>query len=352
MHHVSKLLVTFAIVFVIAVGGYYTYRKARLSLNGTISCAICHIPEQGFTNNELRTPIGLEGRTVRRNAISVYNSAYQRRLFHDGRETRLEHQVWGPLLAANEMGNPSIGAVVEKLRQLRDYHGLFEVAFPGEGLGMRTIGMALASYQRTLVSGDSPFDRWYYGHDDAALGGAAKRGFGLFAGRAGCSGCHTVGEAYALFSDGELHNTGVGYAATMLWETPQRVPIAPGLHLTISPDLLRQVSEPRPSDLGAYEITQRPADRWKYKTPGLRNVALTAPYMHDGSLSTLEAVVDFYARGGVPNEALDPGLHPLDLDTRERADLTAFLASLTGSDVAVLVQDGFAVPVGAPAPTP
>ena len=217
---------------------------------------------------------------------------------------------------------------------------------------MRTIGMALASYQRTLLSGDSPFDRWYYGQDDAALGDAAKRGFRLFAGRAGCSGCHTVGEAYALFSDQELHNTGVGYAATMLAEPPLRVPIAPGLHLAISPDILRQVSLPRPSDLGAYEITQRPADRWRYKTAGLRNVALTAPYMHDGSLSTLEAVVDFYDRGGVPNEALDPGLRPLHLDAGERADLTTFLRSLTGNDVAALVQDAFAVPVGAPAPTP
>ncbi len=138
----------------------------------------------------------------------------------------------------------------------------------------------------------------------------------------------------------------------MLTESPRPVPIAPGLHLTISPDVLRQVSLPRPSDLGAYEITQRPSDRWKYKTPSLRNVALTAPYMHDGSLSTLAAVVAFYDRGGVPNEALDPGVRPLGLDAHQRADLTTFLGTLTGSDVAALVQDGFAVPTGAPTSAP
>ena len=176
----------------VALGRKLFYDR-RLSLNDTFSCAMCHIPEQGFTNNELATAVGIEGRSVRRNAPTVYNVAYLERLFHDGRETRLEHQVWGPLLARNEMGNPSIGAVIEKIRATPDYAGLFESAFSGRGLAMETIGMAIASYERTLVSGDSPFDRWHYGKDGAAVDEAVKRGFQLFTGKAGCSACHTVG---------------------------------------------------------------------------------------------------------------------------------------------------------------
>ena len=132
----------------------------RLSANNTISCAMCHIAEQGFAQNELRNPVGIEGKSVRRNAPSIYNVAYVGLLFHDGREMNLENQVWQPLLANNEMANLSIGLVVERLRGLADYDTLFEKAF-GRGPDVKTIGMALASYQRMLVSGDSAFDRWF-----------------------------------------------------------------------------------------------------------------------------------------------------------------------------------------------
>jgi cytochrome c peroxidase len=321
----------------------------RLSANGTISCAMCHVPEQGFTSNEIATAVGIEGRGVRRNAPTLYNVAYLPRLFLDGRETRLEYQVWGPLLARNEMGNPSIGVVVERIRSLPDYAGRFEAAFPQRGLALETIGMALASYERTLVSGGSPFDRWRYGGEDAALGEAAKRGFALFAGRGGCAGCHRVGTRSALFTDGDLHDTGVGYAASMGTPAPpRRVLVAPGRYLVVDPDTLAAVTGPRPADLGRYEITHDPADRWKYRTPTLRNVALTAPYMHDGSLATLRDVVDFYDRGGVENEGLDPRIRPLGLSDAEARDLVAFLESLTGGDVDALVADAFAAPVGEP----
>jgi cytochrome c peroxidase len=330
----------------IALGRKLCYDR-RLSLNATISCAMCHIPEQGFASNELATAVGIEGRTVRRNAPTLYNVAYPERLFHDGRETRLEHQVWGPLLARNEMGNPSVGAVVETLRRASDYHDLFEAAFPGRGPAMETIGMALASYERTLVSGGSPFDRWRYGGDAAALGDAGKRGFALFTGRAGCASCHLVGPDAAFFSDGAFHNTGVGYAASMgVASAQRRIQVAPGVTLEVDRELLASISEPPPSDLGRYEITQDPADRWKYRTPTLRNVALTAPYMHDGTLATLAEVVAFYDRGGVPNPNLDPRVRPLDLTASESEDLVAFLESLTGDDVDVLVADAFAAPVG------
>lgn len=330
----------------VALGRRLFYDR-RLSLNATLSCAMCHVPEQGFANNELATAVGIEGRTVRRNSPTILNVGYSSRLFHDGRESRLENQVWGPLLARNEMGNPSIGAVIERIRGIGEYEVLFEAAFPGRGLAIETIGMALASYERTLVSGDSAFDRWYYAKDDTALRDEAVRGFHLFGGKAGCVGCHLMASDSALFTDGELHNTGIGYKASMIDDAGRRpVQLAPGEYVSVDSDVIAQVSESTPDDLGLYEITQDPDDRWKYKTPTLRNVALTAPYMHDGSLATLREVVEFYDRGGVPNELLDRRIRRLDLSNAEIDQLVAYLESLTGGDVELLVADGIAVQVG------
>ena len=321
----------------------------RLSRNGTISCAMCHVPEQGFTSNEMATAVGIEGRTVRRNAPTIYNVAYAERLFHDAREDRLEQQVWGPLLAANEMGNASIGVVLDRLGSLPDYAGRFAAVYDGTGPSMETVGWALAAYERTLLSADSPFDRWRAGTDPDALSPAARRGFALFSGRAGCTACHRIAAEDALFTDQELHDTGVGYRQTMAPpEKDLEVEVAPGVRLRVETKTIAAASEPRPSDLGRYEITERPEDRWKYKTPILRNVALTAPYMHDGSIASLEGVVDFYAGGGVPHALLDERIHPLDLDERDRSDLVAFLRSLTGSDVDAIVAEALAEPVGEP----
>ncbi len=337
----------------------------RLSLNDTFSCGMCHIPEQGFTSNELETAIGIEGRTVRRNSPSLFNVAYMQRLFHDAREDTLEQQIWGPLLNRNEMGNPSIGTVLRKLRSLPDYSGQFEKAFPDRGLDITTLGQALASYERTLVSGNSVFDRWYFrdGRDAPVMemSPEAKYGFELFTGKARCSSCHLLGEDSALFTDQQLHNTGVGYAASMgrkaldvrpgsntFEEKPgkMRVQLAPGVFVNVEQHIIDSVGEEPPADVGLYEITQNPVDRWKYLTPGLRNVALTAPYMHDGSLQTLGEVVRFYNQGGVPNEELDPRISPLSLTQAERAALVAFLKSLTGDNVPHLVEQARAAPPG------
>jgi cytochrome c peroxidase len=320
----------------------------RLSLNNTFSCAMCHIPEQGYTSNEQSTAVGIEGRIVRRNAPALYNVAYLEHLFHDGRESALEQQVWGPLLATNEMGAPSVGYVIDKIKHLPDYAGLFDSVFD-RGPSMETIGMAMAAYERTLNSADSPFDRWYFGKEQTALSREARLGFELFTGKAGCTGCHTIGEDHALFTDQLMHNTGVGFEAAMgRVRRKRKFQAAPGVTLEISDEALASVSAPKPNDLGLYEITQDPGDRWKYRTPGLRNVALTAPYMHDGSLSTLREVVEFYSRGGVPNENLDRRIRPLNLNDREILALVEFLRALTGSNVQDLVSDAFAAPVGDP----
>jgi cytochrome c peroxidase len=323
--------------------GRKLFYDRRLSHNNTISCAMCHVPEQGFTVNEMATAVGIEGRSVRRNAPTIYNSAYVIRLFHDGRETSLEQQVWGPLLAANEMGNPSVGYVVERLGKLPDYKGLFENAFNGRGPGMETIGMALASYERTLISANSAFDRWYFGKQDNALTAAAKSGFRLFDGKAGCSRCHSIDSNHALFADNGMHNTGTGYRAAYAIPSITTMPVAPEERVPVTATIPDEHN-----DLGRYEITQDPADRWKYKTPSLRNVALTQPYMHDGSISSLREVVEFYNSGGIANNNLDPLIQPLSLTSTEIDDLVAFLVSLTGDNTDILVADALAAPVGDP----
>ena len=253
----------------------------RLSLNRTISCAMCHVPGQGFTVNELATAIGIEGRTVKRNAPTLLNVGFLDSLFHDAREHRLEHQVWSPLLAHNEMDNPSIGYVIANLKAWPEYRGHFEAAF-GSGPTMETVGQALAAYQRTLVAGGSAFDRWYYGGAEQALSSEAQLGFEVFRGKGRCAGCHTIGERHALFTDQRLHNTGIGFQASMQRPTgQQKVEIAPGINLEYPLSAVAEATETPPNDLGRYEVTEAPADRWKFRTPSLRNVALTAPYMHD-----------------------------------------------------------------------
>ena len=319
----------------------------RLSLNNTISCAMCHVPEQGFASNELATAVGVEGRTVRRNAPTLLNVGYLDRLFHDGREFSLENQIWAPLFANNEMAVPSPGFLLNKLESFEEYRKGFSQAFGENSISMRNVGVALASYQRTLVAANSPFDLWYYGGDDNAVEDSVRRGFELFVGKAGCATCHTIGTDQALFTDSAMHNTGIGYARSMKPEADTtRVQLAPGVFVDVDRESYSAAAEKIKPDLGYYEITQDPADRWKYRTPTLRNVALTAPYMHDGSLKSLAEVVSFYNDGGEPNEVLDPLIKPLNLTHEEISDIVDFLLSLTSSEINTLVSDAFAAPIG------
>ena len=321
----------------------------RLSINDTMSCALCHVPEMGFANNEHQTSVGVEGRSVRRNAPTILNVAYKAMLFHDGREFTLENQVWIPLLARNEMANPSIGYVIQKINNIKDYDGLFEKAF-SRSASMETIGMALAQYQRTLISANSRFDRWYYGDEKALLNEEEQLGFEVFIGKGTCSACHLIGEEYALFTDNALHNTGLGYDIAMSKEPrTYRVQLAPGTFVDVKSELINSVSQNRQTrrnDLGRYEVTENPDDLWKYLTPTLRNVELSAPYMHNGQLATLEEVVDFYDKGGIQNPRLSPLIKALALNQREKQALLAFLKTLTGANVAELTRDAFAAPVG------
>ncbi len=318
----------------------------RLSRNKTMSCAMCHIPEQGFSNNELQRAIGFEGRNLKRNAPTILNVAYYQGLFADARESNLEQQVWSPLLAPNEMNNPSIGYVIDTIVSSSDYSGLFENAF-GTPVSMQNIGDALAQYQRSLISGNSRFDQWFYGKKESALNTQEIEGFNLFVGKAKCAACHQIGRDYALFTDNKLHNTGIGYENSMLKPSQYvSVQIAPGVVTQVARSRVDSVGIPPENDLGRYEISLDPKDRWKFRTSSLRNIALTAPYMHNGQFSELEEVIEFYNRGGVEHELLSPLITPLILSKDEVKALSAFLRSLTGNNVEMLVSDAFAVTIG------
>jgi len=321
----------------------------RLSKNETLSCAMCHIPEQGFTQNELATPVGHLGKGVRRNVPSLYNVAFAEDLFLDGREQSLEAQIWSPLLAENEMANESREAVLAKLASNRLYRARFAETFD-EGLTERTLGRALAAYQRALLSGDSPFDRWYFGGEGASAKtgrvangypALAARGFAVFQDK-GCASCHHINDSSALFTDGQFHNTGTGYRRAGRALRPPSVQLAPGVFVVPTVDAETETF----TDDGRYEVTGREADKWRYRTPSLRNVALTSPYMHDGSITTLEGVVAFYAEGGGGDPAQDPRTRSVQLTQSDQVALVAFLRTLTSSHVDALVSDARSVTIG------
>ena len=247
---------------------------------------------------------------------------------------------------------PSIGWVVNKIRRMSDYDGLFEKAFDGAGPNILTVGQALASYQRTLLAANSPFDRWYFGNQTDAVDESAKRGFGIFSGKGQCIVCHTIEKEHALFTDQKFHNTGLGFLVSFNKDSDEaskttRVQLAPGVFVDVSNEKIASVSQQKlPNDLGLYRVTENPNDRWRFRTQSLRNVELTAPYMHNGKFGTLREVIDFYDRGGIPNELLSPLIFPLDLSEQEKQDLEAFLLSLTGSTIPEIVADAFAAPIG------
>ncbi|HSI94994.1 MAG TPA: cytochrome c peroxidase [Methylophilaceae bacterium] len=340
--------------------GRKLFMDRRLSHNNTISCAMCHVPEQGFVVNEIATAVGLEGRTNKRNAPTIFNVGYYKHLFHDGREFSLENQIIGPLLAENEMGNPSIGFVIEKIDSFPDYQGLFEQAFDGQKANLERVSLAIASYERTMVSGNSKFDQWYFGKNKAALNEREINGFRLFSGKANCISCHTVNKESALFTDQSFHNTGAGWnrnnkvlSSLVKNEVSKQtfpVSLAPGITVEVANDHFDKASEVPKNDVGRFEVTSNPNDSWLYKTPSLRNIQLTAPYMHDGSLRTLDNVVDFYNVGGEDNPYKDQRLVPLGLTQDEKADLVAFMKALTGSNVKRLEKEARDAYFEAPVP--
>lgn len=312
--------------------GRQLFFDRRLSFNGTMSCAMCHVPEQAFSSNASKTGVGIEGRSLQRNAPTLLNVAWQKMLFQDGRESSLVTQVWSPLRHPDEMANPSVSHVLERIRSF--YAARFDQVFTNRGVTMDTVGEALAAYEATLVSADSRFDRWRFGGQANALTPQEQRGLALFVGKARCASCHRVGEHDAMFADGEFHVTGAGFPS-------QRghsyvVPLAPGIETVVTDVDLQAFTRAVAPDLGRFEITQDPLDRYAFRTPNLRNVAHTAPYMHDGSLPSLEAVIDFYDGGGGRIPGKSALLVRLHLDGADKKALIAFLHSLDGANLGEL----------------
>jgi cytochrome c peroxidase len=282
--------------------GRRLYYDPILSVDNTIACATCHSPEFGFTDGK-QFSTGVKGQKGGRNAPTVMNAAYSTTQFWDGRAPSLEKQAEGPVQNPLEMGNKLEGAV-EKLTADLSYRGSFEKAFGPGPITYERMEKAIASFERTVISGNSSFDRYFYGGDKSALSVSARRGLEVFRDpkKGNCTVCHTIGEKYALFTDNKFHNIGVGADYQGNYK-----------------------------DLGRYNVSHNEANKGAFKTPTLRNIAKTAPYMHDGSLKTLKDVVDFYVGGGNSNPHLDKDIRALDfLSGQERADLVAFLDSLTG----------------------
>jgi cytochrome c peroxidase len=272
--------------------GKLLFFDPRLSSDNTISCASCHDPKKGWSNGE-RFATGVDGQKGGRSAPTVINSGYQYFQFWDGRAIQLEGQALGPIENPIEMNMP-LDKVVTKLNKIPGYRSRFKKVF-GTEVTSEGMALALASFERTVLSGDAPFDRYKAGKKQA-LSEAAVRGMKLFFNKARCSACH----AGSSFTDGGFHNLGVGITA-------------------------------KQPDLGRYVVKNLEGNKGIFKTPTLRDIARTAPYMHDGSLATLEDVVEFYDQGGVANPQLDEELEPLKLTDQQKKDLVTFLKEGLGS---------------------
>lgn len=285
----------------IALGRRLFYEK-RFSSDATIACASCHDPDMGFADSD-QFSSGVGGQKGGRQAPTIFNAAYFDLQFWDGRSPSLEDQAEGPVENSVEMAH-TLDKVVEILSADASYVAEFEKAYGPGPITYDKVKKAIATFERTVVSGNSAFDRFLYGGEEDALSDAAKRGLEVFrdAEKGNCEVCHSIGEKTALFTDNKFHNLGVGA----------------NLDGTLS-------------DIGRYEVTQKEEDKGAFKTPSLRNIALTAPYMHDGGLKTLKDVIDFYIGAGNSNEWRDKDLKELDhLSGQERKDLEEFLISLTG----------------------
>lgn len=306
--------------------GRKLFFDARLSADGKVSCATCHDPKLGFTDGKSLAE-GVGGKTGVRNSPTLLNIMFIPNQFWDGRAGSLEEQALQPLINPLEMGNVSHEQVVARLRALAEYRVEFQSIFGGEATIART-GQAIAAYERTLVAADSAFDRFMAG-DANAVNDSAKRGFALFRGKARCSRCHTFSDAMPFFTDFSYHNTGVA-ANHPNFDTLAREAFAVADTDSAKTVIDRLAQQDGGHELGRLLISYQVFDIGAYRTPSLRNVALTAPYFHDGSARRLADVVRFYNEGGKANLNREWELAPLSLTADEQNDLVAFLETLTG----------------------
>jgi cytochrome c peroxidase len=313
--------------------GRRLYFDPALSADGTVSCATCHDVSRSFT--DLR-PVseGIGGKLGRRNAPTVMNAALIAPLFWDGRSDTLAHQAGQPVLNPIEMGMKSRDDVLAAMKKIDGYERSFQQAF-GRPMDYAGMEQAIAAFERTLIFLDAPFDRWQAG-DQNALAEQQKRGHTLFNGKARCAACHPLNATNPLGTDFRFHNVGVS-AHDKNFEKLAADALKALAKDGSEQELDRLALATDMSELGRFMVTKNQADIGSFRTPQLRNIAITGPYMHDGSMQTLWDVIDHYNKGGEANPWLDGGIEALALTEDEITDLVAFLASLT--DVRFAEQD-------------
>jgi cytochrome c peroxidase len=271
----------------------------RLSGNATVSCATCHNPSLGWSDGQ-PTGVGINGTVLGRATPTIVNTAYNTQFMWDGRKKSLEDQALGPMKTPEEM-KTDFQSALKLINDTPTYRSMVHAAYPGEAVSEDVLAKAIAAYERTVVSRDSRFDRWVAG-DRRAITMQEWRGFKVFtdAGKGNCVACHKAPN----FTDNGYHNIGIAHA-------------------------------PDKEDLGRYKIRPVAVLKGAFKTPGLRDIELTAPYFHNGSAATLEAVVEHYARGGDDKRHLAPDMRSLNLSAGEKADLVAFMKTLTSPPTVV-----------------
>lgn len=307
--------------------GRKLYFDKRLSVDNTVSCATCHDPKFAFTDGK-KVSEGVKGQKGARNAPTVLNAMFYEEQFWDGRAKTLEEQAKQPIINPIEMGMPDHDAVVKKLKGIPEYVDAFKKVFGGE-ITIDRIAQAIAAFERTLLTGNSPFDRFIAG-DQNAISESAKRGWQLFQGKARCITCHEFNRSNPFFTDNKYHNIGVAMNQEGFAELARKAELLVKEGKLDQRKLDELALNPAYSELGRFLVTFNRKDIGAFKTPTLRNVELTAPYMHDGSEATLLDVIEFYNRGGNENPNLSGEMRPLNLTDQEKQDLVEFLKSLTG----------------------
>jgi cytochrome c peroxidase len=316
--------------------GSRLFNDVRFSATGEVSCATCHLPETVFTDSPRSVSEGIHKLTGTRNAPTVVNAAFNKTQFWDGRSPSLEDQALHPFLNPVEMGLPNHDPILRVIREDREYRQAFRNVFGvrADDISMEHVTKAIAAFERMQVSGNSPFDRWYFGGEDGAMSEQAVRGFSVFLGNGRCVSCHAIEQDFALFTDHLFHNIGIGIndIQDKVPELARAFQIAKNEGIDVDVAVLSDVDT---SHLGRFAVDDQLSSLGAFKTSTLRNIAATAPYMHDGSLATLREVVEHYNNGGVTNAGdpvnafLSGGIRPLNLTEQEIDDLVAFMESLT-----------------------
>jgi cytochrome c peroxidase len=311
--------------------GQKLFFDPRLSADGSVACSTCHDPRQAFTDGR-PVSIGIKGRAGQRNAPTILNALYNKTQFWDGRVTTLEEQAAQPIVNPSEMGQPSLDAAVAGIASITEYDAGFRGAF-GRPPNGADLTRAIASYERTLLSFDSPFDHFAAGEENA-IDASARRGWELFNNRGRCNKCHALTEEKrdpTNFTDNDFHNIGIGIITHNVVALARQAKALINSQDTAAID--RAAIQSDMSALGRFLITRKETDTASFKTPNLRNILITGPYFHDGSQATLWDVMDHYNKGdGLQNPYLDQDIQPLALTEDEIDDLVAFMASLTSPD--------------------